>query len=135
MLSGTDRAIQIKMLEFSGRKTVDQKEFPLVTTAGNVLSEKYSDLFDLSFSACIRLVPKLLIFGHFASIVVVGIASTRLANTLLFCFRLLPILPRFESLSECFQLNCIQRFSFVVDQVPTSFDASVAWCDYGTKGQ
>ena len=29
MLSGTDRAIQIKMLEFSGRKTVDQKEFLL----------------------------------------------------------------------------------------------------------
>ena len=100
MLSGTDRAIQFKMLEFSGRKTVDENEFPLMTTAGNVLSEKHSDLMELSFSACIRLVPKLLIFGHFASIV--QLASTRLANTLLFCFRLLPILPRFESPSECF---------------------------------
>ena len=68
MLSGTDRAIQFKMLEFSGRKTVDENEFPLMTTAGNVLSEKYSDLMELSFSACIRLVPKLLIYGHFASI-------------------------------------------------------------------
>ena len=73
-----------------------------MTTAGIVLSEKHSDLMELSFGACIYLVPKLLIYGHFESIAVVGIASTRLANTLLFGFRLLPILPRFESPSECF---------------------------------